>query len=140
MAFVFNDQQRRDMQSLADQVSNIQKLCTAQKSAIGDNKMLADELLLFVRQLRAYTVSIKSLKSRLNLNSTTPGSFSFELQSVIDTSDNLLSFVKQNIPSTGDYLLLFSIDANFDIIPREFTGAAVTALSRKIEDILGSIG
>ena len=139
MTFPANRNIVRKMEALVKNIVEAKELCVKAKRSVTAGDYRANELLDLVRGLNLHLDAIKALKQDLNLNGGSPGSLVEGLDTVITNISDLLLWVKDNIPTSNGFLLLYSMTADFELEPRTFSNAALVPLRTKLTAIIQEI-
>lgn len=99
----------------------------------------AKKLLDLLAYLKDKADALDNLQQGMRLTGSSANSLSADLSALITSMRDLLSWADTNVPKSGEFLLLFSLDVDFNVVPRVFTGTILTNLDGKITNILTEI-
>ena len=139
MPFSINRTVVQQFSAIIDNVSEIKDVIDFHRADIASGNYAADRLIILVQSLKKNVDALESIKLDLNLNGGNIGSFVSNFNAVLDKTNNFLSSVRTNIPTSNGFLLLFTMDVNFNLKPRIFTGGTLTTLDNKLNAILQEI-
>lgn len=121
-------------------VSQLKETVTHVKSVLTKNGSIdSDALLVFLQGIQEYNTAIKDSAIALNLGSGTGDSLAGSLNRIMAGITDILQWAASNLPTDGTYLLLYSIDTNFELVPRVFSGPSITLFISKIDAVLAEI-
>lgn len=137
----FNTDQRivRDFGAIVNNVQKVASVIDKAKSSISSGEYSADELMELLSGLKSLYSALVFLKGQVKLDCDTVGNVAYDLTQLLVKITEFLSWASVNIPKSGGFLQLHSLDQEFNLVPRVFQGAVLAALGSKLSDILSEI-
>jgi len=139
MAFSTNRNTVTQFSAIIDNMIDIKDVVQTARAELGSGNYPADRLIALVQQLKTKVDALEVIKVNLSLSGGNTGSFVAGFNTVITEVNSFLDFVRVNIPASGGFLLLFTMDTDFNLKPRVFTGGTLTALDSRLNTILQEI-
>ena len=124
---------------IVDNMIQIQDTVLRNRADLSDGQYSAQSLITLVQRLKGNVDALEALKIELALDTGATGSFVGDFNAVLAAVNAFLDWVRKNIPTSSGFLLLFTMDQNFDLKPRIFTGNTLVVLDTKLDAILQEI-
>ena len=139
MPFPITQDKANDLRGAIELVAKIKNVLTEAKKGLAVGSINADDLLLFVTSIIKYYRPLKEIQLRLDLGGNASGGIAEDLYSLVNSIASMLAFIGNNLPKQGGYLLTHSLDQNFNLVPRVFSGATITAFNAQVDSLLQEI-
>jgi len=139
MAFITNRRTLKQFSIIVDNMIQIKETVQDARAEIASGSYPADRLIKLIQSLKRKADALETIKADLALDGGSPGSFVDGFNTVLTNVNSFLDFVRLNLPASSGFLLLFSMDSNFNLDPRVFTGGTLTALDARLNSILQEI-
>ena len=139
MAFPVNTSVSGFLASGIGIASDLKAELNRQKQNIASGGYDANKLLRLMSYLKEKADALDNLQQGMRLTGAGAGTLSSDMSALIKAMRALLSWADRNVPKSGEFLLLFSLDVGFNVIPFVFTGRILTELDNKITNILTEI-
>lgn len=139
MPFPITQDKANDLRGAIELVAKIKNVLTEAKKGLAVGSINADDLLLFVTSIIKYYKPLKEIQLRLDLGGNASGGIAEDLYSLVNSIASMLAFIGNNLPKQGGYLLTHSLDQNFNLVPRVFSGATITAFNTQVDSLLQEI-
>ena len=139
MTFPITQDKANDLRGAIELVAKIKNVLIEAKKGLAVGSINADDLLLFVTSIIKYYKPLKEIQLRLDLGGNASGGIAEDLYSLVNSIASMLAFIGNNLPKQGGYLLTHSLDENFNLVPRVFSGATITAFNAQVDSLLQEI-
>jgi len=139
MTFPVNKAVAKDLGELITLVAELKTALIRAKQTLGTGSINADHLLEFLSTAGGLGSAIKKKAFELGFSTTATTGLEGALLSLLATIATVAQNVSASLPTSGGYLLLHSVDAEFNLVPRVFSGNAVTLFEGQVDLILAEI-
>jgi hypothetical protein len=99
----------------------------------------ADEIIELLARANQTKELLESKAASLFMTGAGNSDIVGKYNAVLDSLTGLLTWAGANLPTNGPYLLLYSLDVNFKVQPREFEAGALAPLRTQIQNVLATI-
>tara|TARA_S200002703_G_scaffold1263_1_gene2215 strand:+ start:15378 stop:15800 length:423 start_codon:yes stop_codon:yes gene_type:complete len=129
----------KDLGELITLVAELKKVLTRAKQTLGTGSINADHLLEFLSESRRLGTKIQRKAQELDFGTTAQNGLEGSLLKLLQALNTVAQNVSNNLPKSGGYVLLYSVNQDFELVPREFTGASITLFEQQVDLILAEI-
>jgi hypothetical protein len=129
----------KDLGELIALVAELKKVLTRSKQTLSTGSINSDHLLEFLSEARRLGVKIQKKATELSFGTTAQNGLEGSLIRLLQALNTVAQNVSSNLPQSNGYVLLYSVNENFELVPREFTGASITLFGQQVDLILAEI-
>lgn len=136
MAFPVTNELAKDLGTAIELAASIKNVLQEAKKGLAVGTITADDLMLFVVSMKKYFDPLVAVQGRLGLGTSSGGGLAEDINTLVLSIGVMLLWIGTNLPKQGEYLLTHSIDENFNLVPRVFSGAIVASFNARVDLIL----
>ena len=136
MSFPINIEFIKGVEGAIDKARNLKAFTKNAKERASRKNFNASDLINILDSFKEYRSLLVDLQTGMRLTGSSPGTLDGDLTTLIETVSAIINWPSVGISKNGNYLEVFLIDSDSNIIPRKFTTEELSGFVSCLDNVI----